>query len=225
MSEETMRIVVEQIDYGNNNSLGADTVGNKADQEPTAANAAMDIGTNLLLSVVNPVLGALATGVEIAVEAFEKFKTQALDFAEKISQNAPNVQAAFAQREQRMVGAQMEADQIAGPELRRLIDAQARSDAALLKIEAQFTKLTTSITAPIEEIRASILEGVNEAVLNLTQAQANQNRQAALENAERAFKEDSVRTMLGMSALAERHPAEEMPLPARQGFPTNPMGL
>lgn len=180
MSDETMRIVVEQVGSSTDASSGLSGTSTSPDVAASADNE--EEGTDGLsmfdaaLMAVAPELLVFKGAIEKGFEAFDKLKTHVLDFAQKIEQFAPSIQVANAQRDVTMQQAMMQADIRAGDEIGELIKVQAQADANLIRIDATLNKQLAKVVRPLEEIRnwlldkaADLLESMDEkAVGNLS---------------------------------------------------------
>jgi len=157
-----MRIVVEQV--GSSTDSSGSSGGFSTDTFSSSSSGLSEEVSRL--EMLNG-LGAAITGV---IEGFNRVKTSALDFAQKIEQFAPNIQVANAQRDITMMGAMQNADRVAGADIGRLIQAQANSDASMLRMEAIVNKYGARLVTPIEELRTWSLERVEATLVALDKA-------------------------------------------------------
>ena len=249
MSDETMRIVVEQLETGPSSSL-ADSFRNDATNENKDDKGAISTAVDSALMAANPALGAMKVGLDLAVETFDKLKTSALDFAQRIESVGANIQAANAQRDVRMTQAMVQADQTAGPALGELIKAQAESDAQLMRIDATLNKWGATLTKPFEELRAGVLElladgleAVDRVGTDVVQATVDsglyfadrlsgmseeQARQRELERERDRLQEeadkyssDAAASIFGLRAFQDMKPEEGILRPKRDAVPFN----
>ena len=159
-----MRIVVEQASPASldTNIPASGNTDSRVDVETQSDNGAGNLADSAAQASTR--LSRFTAAIEFTRDALGQLETKALDFAQKLEGIGPQVSAASALRDVRMQQSLLEADNIAGEDLARLIDATSRQDAAWNKIDATINKWGAVILQPIEDLKAYVLEKLAEAV-------------------------------------------------------------
>lgn len=164
MDDNTLKIQVEEVNppsssqdgfKGGNSLLGTGLLSGATSGFPSLMGQVVG-GFTRTLHILNSV-----------IQSFEALEDSLDKFAAKIEANSPQVQIGQAIADLNKLRADLRADQIVGPQLRRLIESQSEQAAAITEIEAEFSRAIAPLVQEYQETKTLIAQSLVEPIRKL----------------------------------------------------------